>query len=682
MSAPAGPPGGPPGSGGPRALTSIERRKAVNALRDRLRPNVTDRSLLERYLETTNWDSDAAYNLWQADRARMLAGDDPQGSDSSSEDSEDDSSSDISPPASNAAAAGSSAPPPPPKAAPAAAAAAAAASPGSHASDASATSDNSNKKRTFKAMRESQIGPRFNSNLEQERRDAALALRLQFESEVDDGTTLSPSEAILLLHVNLWDLGEAIDSFTALDDIRLRLSDYDRMRTHLPSEVDPEEVDITREQDERLAEFMNITGRPDWWSLRVLLQEQNWNLIEAISFWFLRGVPPVHPSKKEVKRSTKADPKGNKISFGIRVGVNEMSLKWPKPEQCEAPAAIFMDDKWGVEPDQYTPEEVSDTQEDEEKKGKGKGKGKKAKKPRKGNKPNSAEGFLISVDGDPVERAYKGCPNPAKFLVEHISKGKYTFKRFRQLGKFQWPDLEKPKATRSQSGRVDFDWNNSSHIQLLNNWRRQAVGRTTKASKQDPGQPWSKEEDDYLIKLSEDLANEKKKKSTKASKETRLIVSTEKKEEWAEKFNKKFTGTVQAGSTEPRVDRTIAALMQRRCRIKELVDRFKVKADKKWFAKIELKADKTRKRSDVSDDEDAGPSKKTKADKKRKRSDVSDEEDAGPSKKTKAVADGAEDAEDKEESDGGEEVPMEISSGEDAEESDDDGQDAPMDLSD
>ncbi|KIW85093.1 hypothetical protein Z517_00481 [Fonsecaea pedrosoi CBS 271.37] len=645
MSAPAGPSGGPPGSGGPRALTSIERRKAVNALRDRLRPNVTDRTLLERYLETTNWDSDAAYNLWQADRARMLAGDDPQGSDSSSEDSEDDSSSDLSPPASNAAAAAAASP----------------ASPGSDASDASATSDNSNKKKTFKAMRESQIGPRFNSNLEQERRGAALALRLQLESEVDDGTTLSPSEAILLLHVNLWDLGEAIDSFTALDDIRLRLSDYDRMRTHLPSEVDPEEVDITREQDERLAEFMNITGRPDWWSLRVLLQEQNWNLIEAISFWFLRGVPPVHPSKKEVKRSTKADPKGNKISFGIRVGVNETSLKWPKPEQCEAPAAIFMDEKWGVEPDQYTPEEVSDTQEDEEKKGQGKGKGKKAKKPRKGNKPNSAEGFLISVDGDPVERAYKGFPNPAKFLVEHISKGKYTFKRFRQLKKFQWPDLEKPKATRSQSGRVDFDWNNSSHIQLLNNWRRQAVGRTTKASRQDPGQPWSKEEDDYLIKLSEDLANEKKKKSTKASKEKRLIVSTKTKEEWAEKFNKKFTGTVQAGSTEPRVDRTIAALMQRRCRIKELVDRFKVKADQKWFAKIEQKADKKRKRSDVSDDEDAAPSKKTKADK---------------------VADGAEDAEDVEESDGGEEVPMDISSGEDAEESDSDGQDAPMDLSD
>ncbi|KIW35037.1 uncharacterized protein PV07_01765 [Cladophialophora immunda] len=634
-------PGGPPGPGAPRLLTAIERRKAINALRDRLRPNVTDRTLLETYLASTDWNIEDAYNLWQVDRARILAGrDDAQDSSSSTEsDSEDEGEEreeeeEQDGAGSSSSSSSSSSLSDIPRA-PAAAAA------GEDDDDEKDEKDGEEEEeeeesKTLGAMRGNQVSRRFNANLEQERRDAALALRLHYESETEDSTTLSPSEAILLLHVNMWDLGEAIDSFTTLEDIRLQLSDFDRMRTSLPMEIDPDEVDIMREQDERLAEFVNITARPDWYSLRAVLQDHNWNLIEAVSFWFFRGVPPVRPPTREVQKSTKEDPDGKKFDFGIRVNINEKSMKWPTAKQCEVPPEVFMDDGWGVEPDQYTPDDAADTEDTGKK-------SKRGKKPQKVKKPDKrgAEGFLINIDGDVNERAHVGCPNPAKFLVEHISRGKYTFKRFKQSARFQWPGLTKGKASVPQSGQDLFDFEDGSHVQLLNNWRRQAIGRTIKSSRNEPGQPWCKEEDDYLIKLSEDLLEEKR-KSSKPPKSKKLLVSNAKKEEWAEAFNKTFTGTIQADSKAPRTDRTVGAIMQRRSRIQELVDRFHVKPDNKYLAKLKQKAGQKRKRSDLSDDEDADQSH--------------------------VATHGEDDPEE-------EDVPMDISS-------DDDEGDAPMDLSD
>ncbi|OAP64459.1 hypothetical protein AYL99_00431 [Fonsecaea erecta] len=632
--------------GAPRPLTALERRRVIIALRDRLRPNVTDRTLLETYLTSTDWDAEAAYNLWQADRAKILSErgateDSVSSAEASSEDEKGDESSSSS---------SSSSLSNPPRTA--ANVTVITAEDDEDEKDGKNEEEEEEETRTLNVMRRHLLGARLNHNVEQERRDAAVALRLHYESEMEETlgtTTLSPSEAILLLHVNSWDLGEAADSFTSLEDVRLQLRDYDRMRTRLPTAIDPDEVDTMREQDERLAEFINITGRPDWWSLRVVLQDHNWNLIEAVSFWFLRGVSPVRPSKKEVHRTTKEDPDGNIIEFGIRVGVDERSLKWPSAKQCDVPAAIFMDEGWGVEPDQYTPTDASETEENDEKTRKGKSKVIKKAGVR------GIEGFLLGVNGDPYERVYKGCPNPAKFLVEHISKGRYTFKRFRQEKRFIWPDLKKEKSPMSPSARVEFDWNDPSHIQLLNNWRRQAVDRTIKGSRHNPGQAWSQEEDEYLIKLSEELFEEKSQSSTHSKRKT-VVVSNKKKEEWRESFNKKFTGTIPQGSTEPRTDRTLAALMQRRSRIQEIVDRFHVKPDARYFLNTKRQAGKRRKRADSTGDADAHV-------------DQSNMATSGE------IIKGEEGPEDNGASGDDEEVPMDISS-------DDDEGSAPMDLSD
>jgi len=54
------------------------------------------------------------------------------------------------------------------------------------------------------------------------------------------------------------------------------------MREPLDRKIDVENTTTLLAQDERLAHFVNITGRPDWYSLRECLFEADWKLIEAV----------------------------------------------------------------------------------------------------------------------------------------------------------------------------------------------------------------------------------------------------------------------------------------------------------------------------------------------------------------------------------------------------------------
>ncbi|EXJ53663.1 uncharacterized protein A1O5_13115 [Cladophialophora psammophila CBS 110553] len=582
VNAPASAPANVPAPATQRQLTDTDRRHRIDALRARISPHLTDRSLLETYLEVADWDGEDAFALWNADRENILRG-------------------------------------------------------------TAANQDST----TLSAMNESTIAASFNAIPEHERRDAALAFRLHFQS-IFAGENLSRTEAILYLHFHRWDLGDAHDNLSNLEGIRHRIGDYDRMRTPLPEEVDISDLVTTAQQDERLAEFISITGRPDWWSHRVVLQGFAWDLIAAISYWFLEGVPPYQPENKEKRKSTKKDPDGKKYEFGLRVGINERSLDWPTAEQCEAQRTAFMDDGWEAEPDRYSKPDTSgdasesdgddsdesssdDDNTNKGKKGKlsakakgkqravsesdedGSNKGKKGKlstkakgkqravsesdeddsnKGKKGKKSfvPKGEGFLLAVKGDPLEPAYTGCPDPSKFLIETISRGKYAFNRFRQDGRFIWPRLNQNtqrRTARASTGRVEFDWNDPSHIQLLNNWRRQALLRTGPSMRHDAPQPWSREEDQFLIDLTQELHDEMSQDPdwTAGSK---FRVTTAKKAEWKRRFNKRFTGTTPPGADEPRTDRTEGAIMQRRGRIRELIERYGVKKDEGYWAKLEM----------------------------------------------------------------------------------------------
>ncbi|KIX07229.1 uncharacterized protein Z518_01882 [Rhinocladiella mackenziei CBS 650.93] len=526
--------------------TPLGRVLAINTLRDRINPGIVDGSLLEIYLRSTTWDVDMAYARWTADRNRILA------DTAMFENDEDESIAELS---EDKPMAG-----------------------GDEEEELDqGEEDREDEDETFRAMRDA--GLLFNANWEQERRDAALALRIAVQERSLYTQTLSPSQAVLVLHLAQWDLGDATARYVRL---RRRLAGtFDHMRTRLQQELGGKSnPQIMMEQDERLAEFITITGRPDWYSLRVCLQEHDWDLVQAVSHWFLNGVRIVTPPANE--RLT---------DRGIRVdhNLNPLDLN----EEWQAPEVDL--DGWDDEPETF---ELLDSEDSSP--------GSDLVLIKKDGKRQA--GFLVNNDRD---TAKVGLRNESKFLVEYVSKGKLHHNRFQQANTFMWPELRgslAAKRKKSKKALVEFNWNRQDDVNLLNNWRRQAMTRATGLFHRARSQPWSREESDFLYQLSEELLEELKLRHPELTENDLLplTVSAAKKKEWADRMNAKFTGTMQEGSRVPRADRKPGAVMTARARCQAIVDRFKVKPDKQWFDKQEkknVKAGTRRKHSEMETEE-------------------------------------------------------------------------------
>lgn len=559
-------------------LSQKEQTNRMDTLRGRLQPHVTDRGLLQRILEDVDWDIERAYRRWHREHRRaqkVQAGEDPDDiSSSSSSDDSDDSDSDES---------------------------------GEEIADDDGNDENHNKE-AKPSLLESMCERPVNENPEQERRDAALALRIHVQELTDDQVYLSPSEAILLLHRSQWELDTAAARFTTLQAARLELQVYDHMRTSLPKDVDREDSATMLQQDERLATLINITGRPDWFSLKLWLEHCDWNLILAVQLWFNRGIDPA------------AGQKGLRLKL-IRVGVDEQPRQWPTNQECEAPQ---VDDKWGEEPELYAVDDPESTASDQ-----GSQSGLKTERAR-------ADGFLLSNDANPRATAKRGNPDPTKFLVEYIQKGQYWYNRF-QHDILRWPDLEAHGQQPRDPNLPLFDWDNQQHLNWLNAWRRQVINRATGGIARGRTQAWSQEEIDFLIALTEELYEQVKADHPDRTDDELLplTISTAKKKEWEKRMNEKFTGTVQDDSGEPRKDRKFPALMTQRSRVRTLVERFKVKADKKYFSPKgtkQAKMGKKRNCSELSDGEDkeaARPATRTKTGDKDGKDDDDEEVEEG-----------------------------------------------------
>ncbi len=468
-------------------------------------------------------------------------------------------------------------------------------------------------------MQNNRIAARFNNNPEQERRDAALAFRIEVEEASMSTVIPSPSQAILFLYLSGWDLGMAVarwNSATLRENYEL-LGQFDRMRQPLRRAIDVENRERLLSQDERLALLLNITGRPDWNSIRERLIEADYNVIEALTAWFRPGIRPERPAQT------------NTFS-GIRFGVNMREVAWPRDADTDAAEGTVLDEGWGREPNLFMPDNNPDlpteaqvVDENDEAvakkeesasavKDKDVSKPKKPAKIIKGTKPierRRRNGFLIHIDSTQArETAQVGVPNPQLFLVEWIAKQRYWSNRFKHKS-LRFPELERSHYMPPRPNRPEFDWNSQANINLLNNWRRQAIIRVTGFNSREGSQKWSQEEIDFLVSLTEELLEEAKNEfSGKSENELLpLVVTTKKKVEWARRFNEKFTGTTQPGSDKPRVDRKFAALMTQRGRIQLLVDRYKCAPDKKWYElqeRKEAKAGQKRKREPSEEEEE------------------------------------------------------------------------------
>jgi hypothetical protein len=475
----------------------------------------------------------------------------------------------------------------------------------------------------YRPIRDSTIP--VNRNTEKERRYTALDFRIHVQNSTQNTATLSPSMAVLLLHLSGWDIDKAKEKFHGVNHSRRLLArTFDRMRLPIDDEQEEEKAkgkgkakakakakgkDKEKEkekkqaaartkmaQDERLAEFITITSRSDWYSLRLCLERFKWDLVAAVNHWFVQGVRPF--TKQPVVHGNKVD--------GNRVDYNLAPLVKPLVEVCRA--TPVGEGGWLPEPDLFDPTEDdgnSSSGEDDE----------QHLIPQEDRQ--RINGFLIDDNRD---TAKKHCADPNKFLLEYISKGKYWTNRFKKETTFKWPQMTDKGSKKTSKKLVSFDWKNPKHVDFLNTWRRQAISRATGLKAREPAQQWSQEELDFLYALSEELLDEKMADNPGMSRDELLpmTVSAEKKIEWMDRINAEFTDTMPQGATKLRTDRKAPAIMTQRARTQAIVDDFKVKGDKVWFAKQKAATKEATK---------AGPSGT-----KRKRTEDSPEVTAGPSR--------------------------------------------------
>lgn len=565
--------------------TKAQQDNMVEVFAERIYPQVPDNVLLSAYLRHNSWDFEATVSKYTQDRETLLA-------------------SLVEEEGNNAETASESSP--------------VKASDSNVERQPSDDSDTTEKRQEIGQKKELEMPWWFNDNNEQERRDAGLALRLQFEDlndrkEVD----MTPSEAVLLLHMVDWDISGARKGYNSLPEAKQAVrKQFDRMRSRLPTAtVRPSATDKLqqrqlKQQDERLATFVNITGRSDWFSLKVFLQKRRWNIIAAIEAWFRSGVPPVMSRRKHVV-------------YDLRNDFNMKVLPAPFGQDWQPQADGNGEDGWALDwetvmeipeppPDNETSDDESDADPEVETENPP-SPITKTKKPN-GRAKGRPDGFALhQMKGT----AKPGLKSDWRFLFEYISKGRYWSNRFKAYEKFDWPDvaIHDQRQRDSSQTRVQFDWNNQEHIHLLNNFRRQNTCRTTNTGAREAAQLWSDEEKEFLLQMNVEWLEEMRKQFPGVSEDDLLkkTISNKTKEDWKDRLNAKFQGTVQEGSTIPRRERSIVSIISQRARTPAIIEKFKLKADSEYFrkranriAKEKSKGDSGVKRPLEADQEDDG----------------------------------------------------------------------------
>ncbi|EXJ92592.1 hypothetical protein A1O3_01144 [Capronia epimyces CBS 606.96] len=456
---------------------------------------------------------------------------------------------------------------------------------------------------------------RHGINNEAQRRRVAVKLRDYVQEHYDDTDEfnkhgLSPTEAIFLLVLYAWDIKQIKKHYNSIGSMRWPIyRRYDHMRIPIDlKKTDNKDVKKmkTKDQDERLALLIEATGRSDYYSLRRFLEEMEWNLVDAVSIWFSVGIEPYNgsmPKDKSHKKAADDDDDDDDYS-GLRRDTDGYVVDAPSGNAWEAAP---VDNDWDADRETFEPAD-KDTPEVE---------------------VTMADDHLIrthtkrepsSVVNEDRETAAAGKPNPHKMVIEVIQDGKYKYKHYH--GGFDWPGANSSviKARKDQPARNQpFDWTNQDHLKLLNAWRRQNNRRITQQKNREASQEWTHKEKKFLYNLSKNELKELMRLNPRMTRDQLLPLRVPKsvKDEWASKFNAKFTGKPPPGApagTEPRKDRSAAALMTQRNRSKRMIKDFKCTRDFKFFerkAKARMNRKKGAGGGDDDDEEDEDESDAT-----------------------------------------------------------------------
>lgn len=434
---------------------------------------------------------------------------------------------------------------------------------------------------------------RFRYNNESQRRRIAVKLRDRIAEKFSDAK-VTPAEAMLLLVYYQWDYNMIVAMHEEFHHMKWRLYHrFERMKLPIvikDKDTNDQKAQKIREQDERLVTLIEATGRSDYEGLWRFLDSLQWDLLAAITQWFNEGIEPYQRKPKKGKKSVEDD-------LGLRRDTDAWPVPPPPKSRSKAPPK---DDEWDAGKDTFEPSDDDEPDYDSE------------------------EEYMIQnpAKHDPTplineDRSIPmvGEPDLTKLVIQGIQNGRYIYRRFDNG--FTWPNLNKAvvKPRKNQVPRNEpFDWyRGRSHLSLLTKWRAQVFARRTGQGNRPASQPWSDEENKFLYDLTEQEVTRLEKKTKKNRDQLLpLTVSQELKDEWARKFNAKFSGTTPAGAKKPRYDRGPHTLMTQRNRLREMIQDFKCKEDALFFAR-KAKADKNREaaeraeKSDVpSEDEEEG----------------------------------------------------------------------------
>ncbi|KPI43811.1 uncharacterized protein AB675_6328 [Cyphellophora attinorum] len=412
--------------------------------------------------------------------------------------------------------------------------------------------------------------PRNPGNIEQERRDTARYLR---ETLVNRNQLrlkkLSISQAVLLMHLADWDIGQALGDWKNLDEALDRLHlHFDRMRSGEGTSPSSE-VTINGKQErqsERLAILLAITTRPDWGSLQAFLADHRFDLVASIVDWYKAGIPVAPKPKKKAE--------GNKVCKDV------FSNEIPLPNQQDV-VAPNVDNLWAPERAFYR--RVSEYTGGDDS---------IPPTPMREDDRDRAFGFLLHPD--------RHAPQPGNyhaesyFVTEAISKNRYFHKRFAQPA-FKWPKIgagygndNKPEEdVGDETKKVVFDFSNKDHVEKLSNWRRQDFSRTTGILTRTGAQHWQPVELAKLYKMVEAYYEEYISSHASPSDKPNWIlpVSAGMLLQWTDALNEAFVGTRPGGGSAIRWERTSEGVGTQVRRTRPITEDFNIPEDKAWFAK-------------------------------------------------------------------------------------------------
>jgi hypothetical protein len=325
---------------------------------------------------------------------------------------------------------------------------------------------------------------------EQERRQAAdlfflLVAQHNLQRKRGQIIHLARSEAVLILDAAAWDFEEALkivgqDRETVAQMLHIRV-DHLRLRSGTEQEQ-------WEQEDAALAYYLTLTDRADMHTLQQHLNSHGGDLVAAIADWQQNGVDPVpHPEDNGQTQSTSW--------IGRRVTIQEDGHRIvlrPMPTLEEVHEYQTRTLGWAQEPHRFA---LTTTEE-----------GAKHKvavlRVDKIVRNNRHYSSVINYDRDGLT---KGCPNPRKFLIEYLEKGRYRSNGFdvvnpgmkQRTGKYFWPG----KGLTNTGKKPVFDVDDRAHLKHFNGLYRQGLYRPTGIVARDPSTEWSVTEIQTLWEL-------------------------------------------------------------------------------------------------------------------------------------------------------------------------------------